>query len=241
MKLDILVTTAHPDDAEAAMGGTILKLLNEGKTVGIADFTRGELGTRGTAEIRDTESAEADRRMKLTTRVNLGFRDGFFQADEAHIFKMVQIIRRFQPEIIFTNPVSDRHPDHGRAHQIVKEAVFLSGLPKIVTIDEHGNPQEAWRPKQVFQYIQSCIHNPSFVIDISEYWEQKCHVMQAYGTQFHCKKTACDDPATPISRDDFWEYFEARARVTGGEIGVKYGEGFIAEKALKISNLSSLI
>jgi bacillithiol biosynthesis deacetylase BshB1 len=234
MKLDILVTTAHPDDAEAAMGGTILKLLHEGKKVGIADFTRGELGTRGSAELRDLEAAEADRRMNLKTRVNLGFRDGFFQADEAHILKMVEIIRRFQPEIIFSNPQSDRHPDHGRAYQIVKEAAFLSGLPKIITRDEQGNEQQPWRPKRIFQYIQSCIHEPSFIVDISDYWEQKCHVMRAYKSQFHCEEDEGGEPHTLISHDGFWNYFEARNRVLGHEISTKYGEGFISEKALEI-------
>ncbi|MDB5478280.1 MAG: bacillithiol biosynthesis deacetylase BshB1 [Alphaproteobacteria bacterium] len=240
MKLDILVTTAHPDDAEAAMGGTILKLLDQGKKVGIIDFTRGELGTRGNAETRMQEAAEADKRLGLTARVNLGFRDGFFLCDENHILKMVQVIRHFQPEIVFSNPVSDRHPDHGRANQIVKEAAFLSGLIKIETWDEQGAAQAPWRPKRIFHYIQSCQHEPDFIVDISQYWAKKCHALRAYQTQFHSEEKTCDDPETPISKNGFWDYFEARARVLGSEIGSAYAEGFIAEKALKIDNILSL-
>ena len=241
MKLDILITTAHPDDAEFSMGGTILKLIGEGKRVGIADFTRGELGTRGSAEIRDAEAAEADLRLNLTTRVNLGFRDGFFIHDEVHVLKIIELIRRFQPEMIFSNPPSDRHPDHGRAHSIVKEAIFLSGLPKIITHDQTGNPQEAWRPARHFYYIQSCQHEPDFVVDITPFWERKCHAIRAYQSQFHCEKYETEEPHTRISQQGFWESFEGRARAIGRDVGATYAEGFLSEKVLKIDDVLSLI
>src|SRR5690606_6925518 len=171
MKLDVLVTTAHPDDAEFSMSGTILKLLASGKKVGIVDFTRGELGTRGSPEIRDAETAEADKRLHLSARVNLGFRDGFFQYDEAHILKVVEILRHFRPEIVFSNPADDRHPDHGRAHNIVKDAIFLGGLVKVTTAYA-GKPQDAWRPRRHFHYIQNDAHSPDFVVDITQQWEK---------------------------------------------------------------------
>lgn len=240
MKLDVLITTAHPDDAEAAMGGTILKLIKAGKKVGIADFTQGELGSRGNAEIRCLEAKEADKRLGLTTRVNLGLPDGFFRADDDSVLKVLQIIRQYQPETIFSNPISDRHPDHGRANLILREAAFLSGLSKIVTHDQNGNPQEPWRPHRIFHYIQSNHHDPDFIVDISDYWEQKCHVMRAYQTQFHCETYSTTDPETSISGKDFWINFEARARVTGNTIGVKYGEGFLSEVPLAIHDISVL-
>jgi len=240
MKLDVLITTAHPDDAEHAMGGTILKLLAAGKKVGIADFTRGELGTRGNADIRDAEAIEADKRLGLTTRVNLKFRDGFFKHDEDHVMKVIELIRRFQPEIIFSNPPSDRHPDHGRAHDIVKDAIFLSGLPKVVTKDETGKEQEIWRPQRHFSYIQSCQHEPDFIVDISKYWEQKCHALRAYESQFYCEKYATEEPHTVISQQGFWEYFEARARAIGRDVGATYSEGFLADKALLIDDVMAL-
>ena len=241
MKLDVLITTAHPDDAEAAMGGTILKLIAEGKKVGIADFTRGELGTRGTPELRDAEAEEANRRMGLTTRVNLGFRDGFFLHDEPHLLKIVQVIRRYRPDIVFSNPPSDRHPDHGRAHAMVNDAAFLSGLTRIATLDENSEPQEAWRPKRIFHYIQSSQHTPQFIVDIADYWEGKCHVLQAYETQFHKQGCTRKDPQTIISSPGFWEHLESCARVMGRQIDSSHGEGFLSQYPLHVRNVMDLI
>jgi bacillithiol biosynthesis deacetylase BshB1 len=213
MKLDVLVTTAHPDDAEFSMGGTILNLLSAGKKVGIADFTRGELGTRGNADLRDTESAEADRRFGLTMRVNMGFRDGFFVHDETHVLAAVALLRRFRPDMLFTNPANDRHPDHGRAHDIMKDAVFLAGLERVGTRDDAGALQKPWRPLHVFHYIQNDAHAPDMVVDISAQWDKKLHVLAAYQSQF--------------SGDGFWDFHASRARTTGALVGAHYGEGFI--------------
>lgn len=208
MKLDVLVTTAHPDDAEFSMGGTILKLLAAGKKVGIADFTRGELGTNGSADMRTRESAEADRRFGLTTRVNLGFRDGFFTYDETHVMAAVTLLRTYRPDILFTNPAVDRHPDHGRAHAVMRDAVFLSGLEKIKT-----DNLAPWRPKHVFHYIQNDAHTPDLVVDITPQWDAKLHVLGAYESQFN--------------GSDFWEFHAGRARTTGAMAGVQFGEGFL--------------
>ena len=241
MKLDVLITTAHPDDAESAMGGTILKLLAEGKKVGICDFTRGELGTRGTAEIRDKEAAEADKRLGLTVRANLGFRDGFFPNDEEHVRRVIEVIRRFKPEIVFTNPPCDRHPDHGRAHDIAIQAAFLSGLPKIET-QHRGKNQEAWRPARVFHYIQSHQHTPDFVVDVTAHWKKKINALKAYGTQFGKNDNLSEEPETVISREDIWDYFDGRGRAVGRKIGVTFGEGFLRSQGqpLKIEDVLSL-
>lgn len=240
MKLDVLITTAHPDDAEAAMGGTILKLLSQGKKVGICDFTRGELGTRGCHNTREQEALEADKRLGLDLRINLGFRDGFFRNDEEHVKKLITVLRHHQPEILFTNPSSDRHPDHGRAHDIAQEASFLSGLVKVETLDANGKPQQPWRPKRVFHYIQSHQHVPDFIVDVSEFWGGKINVMKAYATQFGSNEALHDAPETPISKHDIWEYFDARGRAIGRKIGTTYGEGFLSAIPLKIESIMDL-
>jgi bacillithiol biosynthesis deacetylase BshB1 len=221
MKLDVLVTTAHPDDAEFSLSGTILKLLASGKKVGIIDFTRGELGTNGSADLRDKEAAEATKRLGLSVRENLRFRDGFFSHDEEHVLKVVEVIRRFRPEIIFSNPADDRHPDHGRAHDLVKDAIFLSGLVKVDT------KQEPWRPKRNFHYIQNDAHRPDFVVDITAQWDKKLQVLAAYDSQF--------------GGDYFWEFHKARALTTGALIGVQYGEGFLSSSPLKIGDVTDLV
>lgn len=234
MKLDVLVTTAHPDDAEFAMGGTILKLVSQGKSVGICDFTAGELGTRGNAEIRAEEAAEADKRMGIAVRVNLGFKDGFIAQDEAHKRAVIEVIRRFQPEIIFANPLEDRHPDHGVAGKLTNDAVFLSGLPKIVT-----QGHEAWRPKRLFHYIMGTPHKPDFIVDVTPFWDKKRHVLCAYESQFKSEKYA-HQPETVLTRDGFWEYLEGRDRILGSLLGATYAEGFLAPQALKIDDIMGL-
>jgi N-acetylglucosamine malate deacetylase 1 len=239
MKLDVLVLTAHPDDAEFAMGGTIAKLLADGKKVGIADFTRGELGTHGSPDLREKEAAEADRRLGLTHRVNLGFRDGFFVHDEKHVLEVVKVLRHFQPNMIFGNPANDRHPDHGRAHDIIRDAAFLSGLAKVETIYD-GKPQAVWRPTRHFHYIQSYQHEPDFIVDISEFWEKKVHALKAFDSQFFREQSK--DKEVVVSQSGFPTYLEARGRAVGSLIGVMYGEGFLSpHQALKVNDVTSLI
>lgn len=236
-KLDVLVLSVHPDDAELGCGGTVIKMVAEGKKVGIIDLTRGELGSRGSAKIRATEAAEASKIMGIHVRDNLGFRDGFFTNDESHQLAIIQAIRNYQPEIIITNAPKDRHPDHGRASNLVRDASFLSGLRKIET-NSNGKTQEHWRPKKVFFFIQDTYLQPDFVIDITPYHEQKMQAIQAYGTQFY--NPTHKEPQTYISTGDFLNFLEARARTMGHFIGATFGEGFISESPLKIDSPLSL-
>lgn len=239
MHLDILAFGVHPDDVELGCGGTILAALAEGKKVGIVDLTRGELGTRGTAETRDAEAAEAARILGVQHRENLRMADGFFQNDEAHQRKVIQVIRRFTPNIILINAPEDRHPDHGRSAKLVADAAFLSGLRKIETIDSDGLSQAAWRPSYVFHYIQDRFIQPSFVVDISAHIEKKMEAVQAYGTQFH--NTNLNEPQTYISSPQFLDTVRARAMMLGKRIGVNYAEGYITEKIIGVSSFDAII
>jgi bacillithiol biosynthesis deacetylase BshB1 len=226
--LDALVINAHPDDAEVAMGGTILKMVAQGYKIGMLDLTCGELGTRGDDKTRQTEAAEAAARMNLVARECLNLQDGFFTIDQQTILKLVKIIRRYRPQILFGNPPQDRHPDHERAHLLIKEALFLSGLVKIETTEDDGTPQQAWRPRRFYCYLQSYTPTPDFIVDISPFWEHKKHVMAAYHSQFYFSNK--DNPTaltTPISTEQFWNYIEARARTLGYNQGASYAEGFI--------------
>ena len=226
MKLDILVMAAHPDDAELSCAGTILKHIAAGKKVGIVDFTRGELGTRGTPEIRLQESAEATKILGLQVRENLGIRDGFFQNDEETQLKLIEVIRKYQPEIVLANALEDRHPDHGKGAKLAIDACFLSGLRQIKTGD-----LPAWRPAQVYHYIQDRYLEPDFVIDISAHWDQKEAAIRAFKSQFFDPSSA--EPASYISSPDFLNFIQARAMEMGHKIGVKYGEGFQSQKTLE--------
>ena len=239
MKLDILVFAVHPDDAELGCSGTILKHLKLGKKVGIVDLTRGELGTRGTAELRDEEAADSAKILGLSVRENLRMRDGFFKNDEEHQLQIVQKIRRYRPEIILCNALEDRHPDHGRAGNLVNDAVFLSGLSKISTEHEWQN-QEAWRPRLVFQFIQDRYLRPDIVIDVSEFWEQKVASIQAFKSQFYNPEYDKDEQQTYISSPEFLKGIEARAREYGKHIGVTYAEGFTCRKFLGVDSLFDL-
>jgi len=226
MKLDILVMAAHPDDAELSCAGTILKHIAAGKKVGIVDFTRGELGTRGTPEIRLQESTDATKILGLHARENLGIRDGFFRNDEETQLKLIEVIRKYQPDIVLANALEDRHPDHGKGAQLAIDACFLSGLRQIKTGD-----LPAWRPAQVYHYIQDRYLEPDFVVDISSQWDQKEAAIRAFKSQFFDPNSA--EPASYISSPDFLNFIQARAMEMGHKIGVKYGEGFQSQKTLE--------
>lgn len=239
MKLDILALSAHPDDAELGCGGTLIKHVKAGLKVGVVDLTRGELGTRGTSEQREAEAAEAAKIMGLSVRANLGLPDGFFRNEWEHQLKVVEALRTYRPDILLANAIYDRHPDHGRGAEIAQSAVFLSGLPKIKTTDAKGKPQEPWRPKALYHYIQSQPVKPDFVIDISAEWEKKMESIRAFRTQFY--DPASKEPATYISTPEFLSMLEARAIDTGHAIGVKYGEGFVTRRWLGVQKLTDLI
>ncbi|TDG36597.1 bacillithiol biosynthesis deacetylase BshB1 [Pedobacter changchengzhani] len=237
MKLDILVIAVHPDDAELGCSGTILKHIALGKKVGIVDLTRGELGTRGTAETRDSEAADSAKILGLHTRENLGMRDGFFLNDEAHRLEIIKTIRKYQPEIILSNALEDRHPDHGRAGDLVYDAVFLSGLPKIETKFE-GQTQNAHRPRLLLQYIQDRYLRPDVIVDISDFMDGKIESIKAFKTQFH--NPDVDGLDTYISSPEFFESVIGRAREFGKSIGATFGEGFTSRKLLGVDNLFDL-
>lgn len=237
MKLDILVLAVHPDDAELGCSGTILKHIALGKKVGIIDLTRGELGTRGSAEIRDKEAADSARIMGLHARENLRFRDGFFENNEAHQLEVVKMIRKYQPEIVLSNALHDRHPDHGRAGELANDACFLSGLSKIST-QLDGKTQEAWRPRLVLQYIQDRYIQPDIIIDITPYFDTKIAAIKAFKTQFF--NPDLDEPDTYISSPEFFESVIGRAREFGKSVGATYGEGFTSRKLLGTDNLFNL-
>jgi bacillithiol biosynthesis deacetylase BshB1 len=237
MKLDILVLAVHPDDAELGCSGTIAKHIALGKKVGIVDFTRGELGTRGTAETRDEEAADSAKILGIQARENLRFKDGFFKNDEEHQLEVVKMIRKYQPEIILTNALHDRHPDHGRAGDLANDACFLSGLPKITT-ELNGVQQQAWRPRLQFQYIQDRYIKPDIIIDITPYIETKLASIKAFKTQFF--NPELDEPDTYISSPDFFESVIGRAREFGKSIGTTYAEGFTCRKLLGVNSLFDL-
>ncbi|WP_027075876.1 bacillithiol biosynthesis deacetylase BshB1 [Maribacter antarcticus] len=238
MKLDILVFGAHPDDAELGAGGTIAKEVANGKKVGIIDLTRGELGTRGSAELRDKEANAAAAILKVTVRENLGFRDGFFINDETHQLEIIKMIRRYRPDIVLCNAIEDRHIDHGKGSKLVSDACFLSGLIKIDT-QLDGKNQDPWRPKLVYHYIQWKNITPDFVLDISGFMDKKVAAILAYGSQFHDPNSK--EPETPISSKTFIESVKYRAQDMGRLVGKDYAEGFTVERLIAIDRLSSII
>lgn len=242
MKLDILAITAHPDDVELCCAGTLLAQMALGKKVGIVDLTRGELGTRGTPEGRIQEGLDAARILGVAVRENVGLADGFFKNDEAHQKAIIPFIRKYQPEIVITNAVNDRHPDHGRGGALVAEACFYSGLRMIETFDEMGNAQEAWRPKQVFHSIQDRYINPDFIVDITDFHDQKIEAVKAFKSQFHVPGYQGEgEPQSYISSPEFLEFIIARAQEMGHAIGVKYGEGFTTARKLGVRDLAVFV
>jgi len=238
MKLDLLAFGVHPDDIELSCAGVLLVEKKRGRHTGIIDLTQGELGTRGSAEIRLREAAAAAEILGVDIRENLGMADGFFSNDEAHQRQVIAAIRTYRPEIILCNAPADRHPDHGRSAKLVSDAAFLSGLKKIAT-EKDGAAQEAWRPKYVLHYVQDRLLQPDFVVDITDVFEQKLEAIKAYGTQFH--NEALNEPQTYISTPDFLESVIYRHKWFGKMIGVKYAEGFISDKMIGISSFEALV
>jgi len=237
MKLDLLVLAAHPDDAELGCGGTIAKEVSLGRKVGVIDFTRGELGTRGTVQTRDQEAQDSARILGLSVRENLNFRDGFFQNDESHQREVIRIIRKYQPEIVIANATYDRHPDHGKGSSLSFDSCFYAGLTKIET-KENGVIQSAWRPKLLYHFIQSQMIPPDFVVDVSDFWETKMKSIRAFKTQFH--DPASNEPETFISSPAFIKLLEARGHEFGHSIGAAYGEGFTVRRVIGVNDLFSL-
>ena len=238
MKLDILAIGAHPDDVELSCSGTLAKEIDRNKKVGILDLTRGELGTRGTAEIRDQEAKDAANILGVSVRENLGFRDGFFTNNEEHQLAIISVLRKYRPEIVLCNAVTDRHIDHGKGSQLVSDACFLSGLRKIETSNK-GIKQEAWRPTKVYHYIQWQILEPDFVVDISGYMDKKMESVMAYKSQFY--DTDSTAPITPISSKNFKDSIRYRAADLGRIIGVKYAEGYTVERYAAVNSIFDLI
>ena len=238
MKTDILAIGAHPDDIELGCGGTIAKLISEGKKVVIVDLTQGELGTRGANFTRAEEAAEASKILGISKRENLKMKDGFLLNSEEYQMQIVKMIRKYQPEIIFANAIDDRHPDHAKAAKLVSDACFLSGLVKIETVSE-GENQKPWRPKQIFHYIQWKNVTPDFVFDISDFMEKKIEACLAYKTQFYDPNST--EPMTPIATKDFLESLTYRAQDLGRLSGVAFAEGFTTEKLLAFKNFDGIV
>lgn len=238
MKLDILAFGAHPDDVELGCAATLAKEISNGKKVGIVDLTRGELGTRGSAEIRDKEAAKAAEILGVQVRENLRFRDGFFVNDEHHQMKLIEMIRKYQPEVVICNAVKDRHIDHGKGSDLVSNACFLSGLRRISSEFE-GMEQEAWRPKLVYHYIQWENLDPDFVVDVSGFMELKIQAVKAYGSQFFDPKS--EEPLSPIATENFLDSITYRARDLGRLIGKDHAEGFTVERYVAVDHLDQLI
>lgn len=238
MKLDILAFGAHPDDVELGCAATIAKEISLGNKVGIVDLTRGELGTRGSAELRDNEARIAGEILGISVRENLGFADGFFKNDREHQLEIIKMIRKYQPEIVLCNAIDDRHIDHPKGSKLVSDACFLSGLLKIETALD-GVQQEKWRPKQVYHYIQWKNIEPDFVVDVTGFMDKKIGSVMAYSSQFFDPKS--NEPETPITSVNFTDSIEYRARDLGRLIGVDFAEGFTSERYVAVENLSKLI
>jgi bacillithiol biosynthesis deacetylase BshB1 len=238
MKLDILAIGAHPDDVELSCSGTIAKEISNGKKVGILDLTRGELGTRGTAETRDAEAEKAAEILGVSMRKNLEFSDGFFTNNTAHQLEIIKVIRKYRPDVILCNAIRDRHIDHGKGSQLVSDSCFLSGLKKIETICE-GNTQKEWRPKLVYHYIQWYEIEPDVVVDITGFMDKKLACVKAYKTQFY--DTQSKEPETPISSSNFFDSITYRARNLGRIIGTEHAEGFTVERYPAVNSIFDLI
>jgi len=238
MKLDILAIGAHPDDVELGCGATIAKAVAEGKKVGILDLTRGELGTRGSAPIRAKEAEAAAKILGVTIRENVAFADGFFVNDKKHQLEVIKIIRKYQPDVVLCNAITDRHIDHPKGSALASDACFLSGLVKIETHLD-GKKQQAWRPKKVYHYIQWQNLEPDFVVDVGENIHTKLKAVKAYSSQFYNPNSK--EPVSPISSKNFLDSISYRAQDLGRIIGTDYAEGFTAERFIAVKSLDDLI
>lgn len=238
LKLDVLAFGAHPDDVEISAGGTIAKMVAAGKKVGFIDLTRGELGSRGSADLRDKEAAKAADILGLAMRRSLAMRDGFFTHDEDHLRAIIRTIRLYQPDVVLANSVTDRHPDHAKGAKLVAEAAFLSGLRKIET-EWEGSAQQHWRPRALYHYIQDYYIEPDFVVDVSEHFDTKMEAIKAYSSQFYDPESS--EPETPISGEEFFDFLKSRAMQYGRPIGALYGEGFTSSRYIGVDDLTSLL
>jgi len=237
MQLDILAFAAHPDDVELSAAGTLMSHIDKGYKVGILDFTRGELGSRGSADLRYEEAKESSAIMQLNVRENLGFSDGFFENDKDHQLEIIKIIRRYRPKIVLLNALEDRHPDHGKAAKLGSDSCFLSGLVRIET-KWKGEMQNQWRPQQIYHYIQDRFLPHDFVVDITLFFERKMQAVKAFKSQFYDPLSI--EPATHISDPKYFDYIQARMLEYGHSIGVKYGEGFVKHRQIGVNNLFDL-
>jgi bacillithiol biosynthesis deacetylase BshB1 len=237
MKLDLLAIGVHPDDVELGCAGTLIMHIRKGKTAGILDLTRGELGSRGTAEIRDRESEDACRIIGASIRENLRLADGFFENNKESQLRLIHVIRKYKPEIVLCNATTDRHPDHGRSAELVEDACFYSGLLKIET-ELNGVQQEAWRPHIILHYIQDRYMKPDIVVDVTSAWELKMQSIQAHTSQFY--SSGSGEAETYIASKIFWDNITTRAMELGRNCGFTYAEGFTCRRTLGIENLSNL-
>lgn len=238
MELDILAFAAHPDDVELACSGTLIKHIALGHKVGIVDLTKGELGTRGTAELRMKESAKSSEVMGLSYRYNLGLPDGFLNNDPQYIAQIVKQIRLLKPKIVLGNAINDRHPDHGAASKMVDQAIFLCGLPKY-EVAFNNEILAPWRPSLHLNYIQDYYIEPDIVVDVTLQVPTKMNAIRCFDSQFY--KATSLEIDTPISRPDFLDFVEARMREMGRKIHVTFAEGFTMPRTPGIENLFKLI
>mgnify|MGYP006291730615 CR=1 FL=1 len=238
MKLDILVIASHPDDAELSCGATIAKYVAEGRKVGIADMTRGEMSTRGTPVQREREAGAASKVLGLSVRVNLDLKDAFFENGWHEQQEVIRVIRKYRPDIVLTNAIKDRHPDHARAAEVVKQAAFMAGLKRIGTTEQE-EPQAPHRPAKVFHFIQSQYIEPDLILDVTAHWEKKMEAIRAYKSQFHNPTSA--EPETYISTPEFLTFIIARGRALGQRIGVEYGEGYNFDRTVGAGSLYHVV
>ena len=237
-KLDILAIGVHPDDVELSSSGTVMKHLQMGYSVGILDLTRGELGSRGNADLRDKEARLAANILGVDIREQAGMEDGFFEHNKTNILKIVHFLRKYRPDIVLGNAPSDRHPDHGRAAKLISDACFYSGLSKIETTHE-GIPQTSWRPRSLYHYVQDRHLNPDFVVDITPFMDKKIEAIFAFASQFYSEES--DEPTTPISQKNFIDALKGKNAVFGRSIGVDFAEGFIHDRIPGVQNLMDLL
>lgn len=238
MKLDLLAFAAHPDDVELSCAGTLLIHIKAGYKTGIIDLTRGELGTRGSAELREKEARMASEILGLHVRENLEMADGFFEINDSNKLAIVKMIRKYRPELVIANAIDDRHPDHGRASKLVSDACFLSGLVKVKT-SIGGDEQEVWRPKAIYHYIQDRNMKPDVIVDISQVMEQREKAIMAFSSQFYNPDSK--EPETMISSKQFLAGLRSRALEYGRLIGTEFGEGFIVERPPGTKDLFQLL